>query len=194
MKRTTLIFCLLFLIFGCASHNIPIPSFTQGTGSKIALKSISIKDRTSDPSFDSKRKLPFFGDLQAPIKQETPFSKIVSNDIDAYFQKSQSSGHGLSVQIQIADPYWTFAAEQRIPVLGLFALDMDVEYGVYLRIQLEVEQNNKVLRTYLYDKVIKTTGKNATGKDIEEGYQKLISTYRQDFFQQLDREFVERYF
>lgn len=194
MKKMTLIFCLLFLVSGCASYNIPIPSFTQEAGSKIALKSISINDRTSDPSFDSKRKLPFFGDIQAPIKQETPFSKIVSKDMEAYFQKSQSSVHGLSVQIQIAEPYWTFTAEQRIPVLGLFALGMDVEYGVYLRIQFEAEQNNKVLRTYLFDKVIKTTGKNMTGKDVEEGYQKLISTYRQEFFQQLDREFVERYF
>jgi len=194
MKRTALILCLLLFVSGCANRNIPIPDFAQGAGSKVALKSISINDRSSDPSFDSKRKLPFFGDLQAPIKQDTPFSKIVSNDINAYFHKSQNSVHGISVQIQIAEPYWTFTAEQRIPVLGLFAMGMDIEYGVYLRIQFEVEQNNKVLRTYLYDRVIKTTGKNATGKDVEEGYQKLITAYRKEFFQQLDREFVERYF
>jgi hypothetical protein len=71
---------------------------------------------------------------------------------------------------------------------------MDVEYGVYLRVQFEVEQNNKVLRTYLYERVIKTTGKNATWADVEESYQKLIATYRQEFFQQLEHEFIERYF
>lgn len=196
MKRLTLIFCLLFLASGCVSRNIPIPDLAQRSGSKVTLKSISIKDRTPDPSVESKLKWGFlFGEIQQGITtQDIPFSKIVSKDIDAFFHKAPNSEYSLTVQIQTAEPYQTYPGLQRIPLLGVFAFAVDVEYGVYLRILFEVEQNNKVLRTYTYDNVIKTIGKNTTVTDIEEGYQKLIAAYRQEFFQQLDREFIERYF
>lgn len=193
-KHGWLLIVLLFSILpvtGCATFNPPIPAMTIKSANNVALKSISIVDRTGA---ESKRKFSFFGDQQGPIKAKTPFSKIVGDDISAFFMRSSASDYSLAVQIQTAEPYFTMTAEQKVPFLGILASGMDVEYGVYLRLQFEVEQNGKVLRTYAYDNVIKTMGQNATPKDMEEGYQKLISEYRRDFFQQLDKEFVARYF
>jgi hypothetical protein len=191
MSKKLAYFTIFFLLSGCASVNIPLPKFSCKSTPDVAIKSMAIIDRTSK-SAELKRSA--LGDYQVEIKQETPFSKVLSDDLNKFFNKSDTSLYSVSVQIQRADPYWTLTAEQRVPLLGMLAMGMEVEYGIYLKLQFEVEQNNKVVRVYLYDNVIKTTAQNATGEDMEKGYQKLISVYREEFFQQLDHEFVERYF
>jgi hypothetical protein len=183
---------LSVILTGCASHNISIPDMTIRSAGNVKIKAISIVDRTSG---ESRLKISWgWEDQQFPLKQNTPFVIIAGDDLSAFFAKSNTSEYSLNVIIQTAEPYWTLTVPQRIPVIGWFASGMDVEYGVYLRLQIEVEQNNKVVRTYLYDQVIKTMGKNGTGKDVEESYQKLITVYRQEFFSQLESEFVSRYF
>ncbi len=183
---------LSVILTGCASHNITIPDMTIRSAGNVKIKAISVVDRTSG---ESGLKISWgWEDQQLPLKQNTPFVKIVGDDLSAFFTKSNTSEYSLNVIIQTAEPYWTLTAFQRIPVIGWFASGMDVEYGLYLRLQIEVEQNGKVVRTYSYDQVIKTIGKNGTAADFEESYQKLISVYRQEFFSQLDSEFVSRYF
>lgn len=183
---------LSVILTGCVSHNITIPDMTIRSADNVKIKAISIVDRTIG---ESRLKISWGGeDQQLPLKQNTPFVKIVGDDLSAFFSKSNTSEYSLNVIIQTAEPYWTLTAFQRIPVIGWFASGMDVEYGLYLRLQIEVEQNGKVVRTYSYDQLIKTIGKNGTAKDVEESYQKLISVYRQEFFSQLDSEFVSRYF
>ena len=192
IMRKTIIAIFLMVLTGCANLNVNIPDMTLRSAGNVKIKAISVVDRTGEES--TLKPIWGWGDQQYPLKRNTPFAKIVGDDISAYFAKSASSDYSLKVQIQTAEPYWTLTSLQRVPVIGWFASQMDVEYGLYLRLLIEVEQNDKVMRTYLYDQVIKTVGKNATCKEMEEGYQNLITVYRQEFFNQLESEFVSRYF
>lgn len=181
------VFLIFLSLYGCANRNIPLPEFTfRSTHNGITINSVSIIDRSIKEKVLNESVL---GNYQYPILQDVPFVNILSNDIKAFFNTSAMSEYSLTVIIQRAIPYGTLTVAKRIPFLGLLAMGMDVEYGVYLQMRVEVQQNNKVVRVYIYDNVIKTIGNNDTA-----GYQRLISVYREEFFNQVDREFVARYF
>ena len=181
---------LVIALTGCANRNINVPDLTLRSAGNVKIKTVSVVDRTGEES----KLRSFWWDQQLPLDQNPPFAKIVGDDISTFFARSDASEYCLTVQIQTAEPYWTLTSLQRVPVIGWFASGMDVEYGLYLRLLIEVEQNGKVMRTYSYDRVIKTMGKNTTCKEKEAGYQNLITAYRQEFFSQLESEFVSRYF
>ncbi len=184
----------IFFLGGCTSHNIPIaiPGLSVKSDSRVKFKTISVYDLTD---LDSDREYSFFDVWRAPLKEAPPFARIVSDDISAFFSRSGESQYGLKVQIHHAQPYRTVTGLQRIPVLSLFApAGKTTEYGVYMRILFEVLRDGKVIKTYTYYDTIKTVTQNDAGNDLEKAYKKLVAAYRQEFFQQLDREFVAKYF
>lgn len=185
-----LMFFLSMVISGC-TRIIVVPDATIKSNNNVYIKSIIVIDNMIS---DSNLKTSFFGDIQDPIITDPSFFQVIKKDLTSFFNKSLGSEFNIVAHIQRADPYLTRTVEQRIPIIGLFLLNEEVEYGLYLRIHFEIEQNGKVIKTYLYDNLIKTMAENASPSDVKKGYLKLVSTYRQEFFKQLDSEFLARYF
>lgn len=188
-----LFFLTILFIGGCKSHNVPIPisGLSIKSDRPVKFRSITIYDRTDN---DSNREYSSFGVLQAPIKEAPSFFRIISTDITAYFPRSEESQYRLNVWIHHAEPYRTLTTLQRIPGLRRLTPGTPTEYGVYLQILFEIEQNGKVVHTYDYYNTIRTMVPDDTGSEIDKGYEKLVATYRQEFFQQLDRDFIARHF
>ncbi|MCD8545168.1 MAG: hypothetical protein LRY52_10110 [Sulfurospirillum cavolei] len=68
-----------------------------------------------------------------------------------------------------------------------------VTYGLNIKVLFEVEEDGKVIKSYTFNDTIKIKNGNATQDDIMAGYKKLISHYREVFFNEIHNQFTKRY-
>lgn len=132
-----------------------------------------------------------------PIKPQITTKRTVEDDIKNYFTKNTifnaSSNKKLKITVKSANSYWTWSDIQKLPIFGLFAIGQDVTFGMNLKILFEIEENNKVVKSYIFDETIKIKNGNASEEDIIKGYQILIKKYREIFFTDINKNFTNRY-
>lgn len=138
-----------------------------------------------------------FPDTYIPIKTAITTSKTVEADLIKFFADvttaDLSASRSLSITITKADCYWLYGGAMAIPVVGLFAIGADTDFGMHLRLLIEVEENGKVISTYPVDEKIVIQGKATTQDSIVESYKKLMAEYRKRVFGELEIRFVSRY-
>lgn len=200
MKSVKYLVAVLLIVigfYGCANKSMNI----DVSDSKYKIKEklvIDIKDLIiENKAQNGEMKNTMLGsDTTIPIVPKVPTKETVENDIKNYFQameKLQSSDKTLKITIKKADSYWTWSDVQKLPIFGLLAVGQNVTYGLNLKVLFEVEENGKVIKSYIFDDTIKVKNPNATKEDIIAGYKKLISKYREIFFNEIHNQFTKRY-
>lgn len=138
-----------------------------------------------------------FPDTYIPIKTAITTSKTVEADLKQFFADvttaDPSASRSLAITITKADCYWLYGGAMVIPVVGLFAVGADTDFGMNLRVLIEVEENGKVVSTYTVEEKIIIQGKATTRDSIDESYKKLMAEYRKRVFTELETRFVKRY-
>jgi len=136
-------------------------------------------------------------DSHLPIKTAQPTKLTVENDIKQYFEETtqinQNSTHSVTATIYKADAYWVWGGASKIPIFGLLATGSDAPYRMNLKVLLEIENNGKVEKSYLFDEVIEIQASAATEESIKAGYADLIAKARKALFSELDKRFINRY-
>ncbi|MBP1680814.1 MAG: hypothetical protein H6Q35_1153 [Proteobacteria bacterium] len=200
MQSVKYLIVILFIAIsfsGCAKKSINIDvsdsKYQVKEQVKIDIKKINIENLSNN----GEMKNTILGsDSIIPIVPETPTKKTVEDDIKDYFltmEMLKSSNRVLKIIVKEADSYWTFSDVQKIPIVGLFAVGEKVTYGLNLKILFEVEEDGKVIKSYTFNDTIKIKNGNATQDDIIAGYKKLISQYREVFFNEIHNQFTKRY-
>lgn len=136
-------------------------------------------------------------DSHFPIQTAQPAKLTIANDIEHYFKETTQINHNstnsVAVTIYEADAYWVWGGASKIPILGLLAVASDTPYRMNLKVLLEVENNGKVEKSYLFDEVIEIQASAATEESIKAGYASLVSESRKVLFSELDKRFINRY-
>ena len=200
MKKLLLLLVLTF-IAGCASKPFIVDVSDSVYRSKFfdrssahRISALTITNSADDgKTINAVLEPSFF-----PIKPQTPTRVTVEDDLKLYFGEhlsiDPSAKRSLHIKIEKADSYWVWGGVSKIPLVGLFTVNANTDIGLNLKVLIEIEDLGKVVLSYLYDEQIIITGKATTPKVIAESYQKLIRTYRETFFGELDRQFINRYF
>jgi len=133
-----------------------------------------------------------------PIETAPATVVTVEEDVRRYFSEHFSidptAKQSVRVTISDADAYWVLTSVDKIPFVGLFTSWNDTEFGLNLRVLIEIEEGGKVVSSYLYDETTTTEDKATTKEAIRNSYQNLIGAYRVQFFGELSNDFINRYF
>ncbi|MFA5460445.1 MAG: hypothetical protein WC274_00030 [Sulfurimonas sp.] len=195
--------CLVVILFvainfsGCANKPINIDvsesKYKIKEQVEIDIKNINIENVSNNGEMINTI---LGSDTIIPIIPEVPTKETVENDIKDYFHTMkmiESSNKVLKIVVKKADSYWTLSDLQKIPIFGLFAVGQKVTYGLNLKVLFEVEEDGKVIKSYTFNDTIKIKNGNVTQDDIIAGYKKLISQYREVFFNEIHNQFTKRY-
>lgn len=199
--RLLLAIATSLLICGCASAppviDLAGSVFKTGSASQSERKQIGtlrIINKADDGKFVNNT----FGDTINPIKPATMTKETVEQDLKRFFEDSlridKTADQDLTITISRADSYWVWGGADKVPLIGLFVVNADREFGVNLRVLFEIEQKGKVATSYLFDEKITVQDKATTREAIIQSYQKLIAEYRKRLFGELETRFVGRYF
>lgn len=133
-----------------------------------------------------------------PIVPLVPTKATVEDDVRRYFDRhlviNSDSVRSIKVSILKADSYWVWSSAAKIPFVGILFVDADTDFGINLKVLIEIEQAGKVISSYLFDEKIVIQAKSTTEEKIKDSYKALISNYRETFFGHLDLNFINRYF
>ncbi|AXX89319.1 hypothetical protein CKA55_07390 [Arcobacter suis] len=197
MKKYSFFIPFLILFFvGCTIKPMEVDlgtnHFNNQAPLNINIKTIYIEKVEKEIKVDYTG----FGDSQIPIQTKESTASVVEKDMKEYFSKlvfNSNSNRTLVVTIKEATPYWIFSTANKIPVVGVFSAGMDTDYSLNLNVLFEIEENGKVINSYSYSDVITIKNSASFEEDIKKGYQKLIKSYRNVFFNELESKFLKRY-
>ena len=132
------------------------------------------------------------------LRLHKPTRETVEEDLKRFLADTlpvkKTAPRSLQVTISKAESYWLYEGAATIPIIGILFIDADFEFGINLRVLFEIEQNSKVVSSYLFDERVTIQGKAATPDNIRESYKKVIAEYRKRFFGELETNFLNRYF
>ncbi len=197
MKKYSFIIPFLILFFvGCTIKPMEVDlgsnQFNNQASLNINIKKISVEKIEKEIKFDYSG----YGDSKMPIVTKESTTTVVEKDIKEYFSKlvfNSNSNRTVNITIKEATPYWIFSGANKVPVVGLFTAGMQTDYFLNLNILFEIEENGKVINSFLYDDVITIKNSASFEEDIKKGYQILIKEYRNVFFDDLENKFIKRY-
>lgn len=196
MKNSFFILFIILLFTGCTIKPMEVDlgtnNFSSQTPLNINIKTISIEKVEKEMKVDYTG----LGDSKIPIQTKDSTASIVEKDMKEYFSKlvfNSNSNRTVNITIKEATPYWIFSGANKVPVVGLFTAGMQTDYFLNLNILFEIEENGKVINSFLYDDVITIKNSASFEEDIKKGYQILIKEYRNVFFDDLENKFIKRY-
>lgn len=132
-----------------------------------------------------------------PIRPATTTKQTVEADLQSFFSAAlvvdNSAKRAVSVTIAKADSYWVLGRAATVPLVGIAFAGADTEFGMNIRVLMEVEEDGKVISSYQFDEKITTQDKSSTGEAIQASYQRLVAAYRKRMFADLETRFVRRY-
>jgi len=162
---------------------------------KAGVSSVVITNKAEKTKFVN---TPLGSDSLFPFNTDVEIRQTVETDISRFFDlaldKNQKSSRSLAITINKADGYWVWGGASKIPIVGLFTIGSVTDFVVYLKVLFEIEEDGKVVSSYLIDDKYFIKGSAASEDVIKENYQRLIAEYRTKFFNELDSRFVARYF
>lgn len=203
LRKAALFVSIIFaqLLAGCVSPPsvIDLSASTYEVGSKTkelraAISKIDVRNLATngENSFGTLGNRSVF-----TIVPATPTKQTVEDDLRSFLGQATSidtsATRSIVVSILRADSYWVNDVAGSIPFVGLALVGADKEFGMNLRLQIEVESNGKVVSTYQYEDVIKIPGKATMRADIDNSYQLLVAEYRRRLFNELESRFLTRY-
>jgi hypothetical protein len=201
MKNLLLAVCLfaIALVAGCST----VPPVIDLSGSAYRT-SENATNRKSVSSIQFRNKAEEgklvnggIGGSVFPIIPATTTRQTVESDMRSFFGEAifvdPSSKRSLLVTISKADSYWVFGAMSAVPFLGLLTVGADTEFGMNVRVLVEVEEGEKVVSSYTFDEKITVQDKSTTGQAVQTSYKHLIAEYRKRLFPELESRFIRRY-
>jgi hypothetical protein len=132
-----------------------------------------------------------------PLWPATRTKKTLEDDLRRFFSDvaiiDKSSSRSIIITISKADSYWVMGGVAGVPIVGLAFVGADSEFGMNVRVLIEVEEGGKVTASYHFDEKIRIMGKATTGDAIKDSYRVLISEYRKRLYGELESRFLNRY-
>jgi hypothetical protein len=200
MKFTSII--ILTLLLSACAHSPPVIDVSDSIYksnsaidiSKKEISSINFRITADDGTYV---KGGIGSDTLFPIRPATTTKQTVESDLRRFFSSvtsaKSSAPRSMTVTIGKADSYWTMSAAANTPILGLALVGSDTDFGMNVRILIEIEESGKVIASYIFDEKIIIQGKSTNGEAIRESYKVLVAAYRKRLFSELESRFVPRY-
>ena len=122
----------------------------------------------------------------------------MEEDLKRYFGQKiaidKNSNRSLTINILKADTYWVWTSAQKLPYIGIAFAAGGTDIGMNLKVLIELEENGKVVSNYLFDEKIVIKDDALTEEALKKSYARLIATYRQKFFREIEGTYLRRYF
>lgn len=132
-----------------------------------------------------------------PIRPVTTTKQTVESDLRSFLNQrlplAEGSPRSVVVNITKADSYWVLGGAAKAPLLGIALAGANTEFGLNIRILIEIEEGGKVVSSYLVDEKLTIQDRATDADAISKSYQRLIAEYRTKLFGELETRFVRRY-
>ncbi len=197
--RLYLSIIFLLILSGCASAPRTVSLSSYEVHEKLSSQSNSRKIN----SFRVVNKAPpgklvnkILGETFFPLDYATTTNEIVSRDLNDFLNKVLSidgeSDVGITATILKADSYFVLSSIDTLPFIGILAFGADKEFGMNLKVLIEIEKKGKVISNYLFDDRIIIQG-SIVDEGGDASYRLLIDAYRKRLFTDLEANFLGRY-
>jgi hypothetical protein len=179
---------------GCAS--VPEKVDTSASAYKVArtaaagattVSAIVIANKAEDGVY---KRDGLLGEVRFPFNVDPKPKQLVERDLQEFFSQAvksdPNSGTRIVVTLKRVDCYLSVPGIHFAPIIGFAFIGVKNPMVMEISALVEVEEGGRVTRSYLLEK--KTVLNDGHG-----AYRELIAAYRQEVFQELERDFVERY-
>ena len=133
-----------------------------------------------------------------PLRMVPAFPDVLTGDLQEYFANSvrvdaAKSHTALRVRILSADAYVRVNGGASIPILGVAAALGNQNFGLAVRLSIDVEVEGKVQRTYTVEREYIVIAPDRSLKERAGTYTKMIVDYREKLYSELDAQFLSRF-
>lgn len=201
MNKIHFMIVVVLLLYGCsvAPMKVDVGIFNGNTLSEDNNKKPTVNSfKLINKAENESQMEGGVSDALMPVRTNPSSKTIVEADINEYLEKNLTidteSIFSISVYIINVDTFYATGTGDAIPFFNFVTVGAKRDFLLRLNIRFEVEENNKVVRTYIYDDAITLKdGVSATEKTKRDSYERLIELFRKEFFSTLDKEFIYRY-
>jgi hypothetical protein len=146
--RLLIIVATSLLLCGCASAppiiDLSESVFKAGSKKQTERKTLGIF-KIINKADDGKFVNTMLGsDTFFPIKPATTTKETVEQDLNRFFDSvfniDKTSDQSLTVTVSKADSYWVWGGADKLPIIGIFTVNSNREFGLNLRVLFEIEQ------------------------------------------------------
>lgn len=189
------------LVSACSSTplvvDLPAYAYHASPETKLARKAIANIDIRSTADDGNSVYGGLGADTSVQLKPAVPTKQTVELDLRQFFAEvlstDKASTRSITATIRRAESYWIWSAAAKTPILGLAFANADTEFGMNVRVSIEVEEGGKVISSYLFDEKITIQDKAATREAIQASYKRLVAEYRKRLYAELEVRFLQRY-
>ena len=127
------------------------------------------------------------------IKPKDTVESDLHEFFDSHISQDANAKRGIRVILNKVNAYWINPVAASVPFVNFLTLGMDHEHFMDVKVTVEIEENGKVLSTYIFEDTVTVKAPVNTDEAKFSAYKLLISTYRKKMFNSLENDFIARY-